>query len=225
MLNILVPRICRICGQSLARGEELMCLQCYLYLPRTGVHQQQFNEIHKRLGHKCRIDRAAGWYQYQRGSAYSQMLIDAKYAGQPSIDRKLGAMCAAELQTDGFFQGIDFLVPMPMHWTKRWRRGYNQARHICLGVESVTDIPVIDALRARRAHGTQARNSRDQRYQSIAGTLGLTRLWPHISGKNILLIDDIITTGATASEAIQTLWAASPKTISLLSLALTTLNH
>ncbi len=221
MLNVIVPRVCRICGQSLARGEDLMCLQCELDMPRTMVHRLDFNDVHKRLGHKCRVHRAAGWFYYLRQSAYSRMLIDAKYAGQPSVDRKLGAMCAVELQRDGFFEGIDFLVPMPMHWTKRWMRGYNQAREICLGIESVTDIPVVEALRARRAHGVQARKSSDERFAGIAGTLGLSAHWPVIAGKSVLFVDDIITTGASASEAVQTLWHASPRAVSVLALGLT----
>lgn len=221
MLNILVPNICRICGQSLAKGEDLMCLQCELDLPRTSVHLNAFNEVHKRLGHKCSVWKAAGWFYYLRQSAYAQMLIDSKYSGQPSVDFKLGAKFARELESDAFFQDIDFLVPMPMHWTKRWRRGYNQAERICAGIERVTGIPVCEALRAKHPHGTQSRHNREERFSSISGTLGLSRRWPEIAGKNVLFVDDIITTGASASEAVQTLWKASPRSVSVLALGLT----
>lgn len=225
MLNILapiiVPNVCRICGQSLAKGEELMCLQCELDLPRANVHLSPFNDVHKRLGHKSSVWKAAGWFYYLRHSAYAQMLVDAKYSGQPSVDYKLGAKCAAELEPQGFFDDIDFLVPMPMHWTKRWRRGYNQAERICAGIESVTGIPICEALRAKRAHGVQSRKGREQRFASISGTLGLSKLWPEIAGKHVLFVDDIITTGASATEAVRTLWGASPRSVSVLALGLT----
>lgn len=224
MLNIIVPRVCRICGQSLAKGESLMCLACALDLPRTGLHRKAFNEVHRRLGHKCRIDRATGWFYYLRQSPYAQMLVDAKYSGQPSVDYRLGALCAAELDRDGFFQGIDFLVPMPMYWTKRWLRGYNQAEKICYGIESVTGIPVVKAIKARRTHGIQSRHGREERYTSISGTLALSRLWPEIAGKRVLFVDDIITTGASAAEAVKTLWRASPSSVSVLALGLTRSN-
>lgn len=198
-----------------------MCLQCELDLPRTGLHHSHFNEVHKRLGHKCGIWKAAAWFTYVRQSAYAQMLIDAKYAGQPSVDCRLGAMCARELMADGFFQDIEFLVPMPMFWTKRLRRGYNQAERICAGVETATGIPTVEALRARRTHGVQSRNSREQRFLSISGTLGLSKLWPEVAGKHVLFVDDIITTGASAAEAVRTLWQASPKSVSVLALGLT----
>jgi len=221
MLSIIVPRVCRICGQSLVKGEDLMCLHCELDLPRTGVHRSAFNDVHKRLDHKCHIWKAAGWFYYLKQSPYARMLIDAKYSGQPSVDYKLGAMCARELEKDDFFRDIDFVVPMPMYWTKRLRRGYNQAVKICDGIESVTGIPVVEALRAKMTHGTQSRNSRDKRFSSISGTLALSKHWPEIAGKHVLFVDDIITTGASASEAVRTLWQASPKSVSVLALGLT----
>ncbi|MCM1452523.1 MAG: hypothetical protein NC102_09695 [Clostridium sp.] len=221
MFNIVVPNVCRVCGQSLAKGEDLMCLGCRLELPRTQMHRDAFNEVHKRLGHKCSVWKAAGWFYYLKQSPYTRMLIDAKYSGQPSVDYRLGAMCAEELGKDGFFEGIDFLVPMPMHWTKRWLRGYNQAERICTGIESVTGIPTVKAIRARRAHGVQSRKGRDERFASITGTLELSDDWPEIAGKHVLFVDDIITTGASAAEAVQTLWRGSPKSVSVLGLGLT----
>ena len=221
MFDILVPRVCRICGQSLAKGEDLMCLHCHIDLPRTGVHLSDFNDVHKRLGHKCRVWKAGGWFFYLRQSPYAQMLVYAKYPGQPSVDFRLAAMCARELEADGFFDGIDFLVPMPMYWTKRLRRGYNQAVSICEGIESVTGIGVVEALKAKSSHGTQSRNTRESRFTSISGTLALSRDWPRIAGKHVMFVDDIITTGASASEAVQTLWRASPRSVSVLALGLT----
>lgn len=221
LAHVMAPNVCRVCGQTLARGEDLMCLKCSLDMPRTGLHRKDFNIVHQRLGHQCRLDKATGWFYYHRGSPYAQMLIDSKYGSQPRLDYKLARMCAAELNADGFFQDIDALVPMPMHWTKKWMRGYNQAVEICRGISAVTGIPVVEALKARTGHGIQARHSREQRFQSISNTLALSDMAEDVENCHVLFVDDIITTGASAIEAIRTLWQASPRAVSALSLGLT----
>lgn len=218
--HIIAPRVCRVCGQTLTGAEDVMCLKCLLDLPRTAAHKQPFNIIHQRLGHNAVVDRAAGWFIYNKQSAYARMLIDAKYASQPGIARGLGRMCAAELMADGFFDGIDALVPMPLHWTKQLRRGYNQAWEICRGINEATGLPIIRVLRAAKPHGVQSRLSEQERRASIAGTLALNRAG-QATGKHLLFVDDIITTGATASEAVRTLYEAGPASVSVLCLGLT----
>lgn len=218
--HIIAPRVCRVCGQSLTGAEEVMCLKCLLEVPRSAVHRQPFNIIHQRLGHNAVVDRAAGWFMYAKQSAYARMLIDAKYASQPGIARGLGRICASELKADGFFDGIDALVPMPLHWTKQLRRGYNQAWEICRGISEATGLPIVQALRAAKPHGVQSRLSEPERRASIAGTLAVAHA-EQAAGRHLLFVDDIITTGATASEAVRTLAAASPASVSVLSLGLT----
>lgn len=198
-----------------------MCLGCDLDLPRLSFHRSDFNNIHRRLGHQCKVDRAAGWYEYRKGSAYSRLLIDAKYGDLPDLACELGRKCAAELKPEGFFDGMDVLAPMPMHWWKRLRRGYNQAEKICQGISDITGLPVVDALRAR-SHGVQARHSQGMRYAAMKDTMSL----PHpgrYTGRHVLLVDDIITSGASMAEAVRTLATASPSAISVLALGITQL--
>lgn len=220
--HVLAPRLCRICGRALASGEEYLCLGCKIDMPRAGVHASDFNIIHQRLGHNCHVDRAAGWFVYRRSSPYAQLLVDAKYGAMPRLAYALGRQCAAELASDGFFDGIDILAPMPMHWTKRLSRGYNQAEEICRGIVSVTGISLCaDALRAAKRHSIQARQTAAGRHANIAGTIAPGRQAAALAGRHILLVDDIITTGATAAEAVRALAACSPASISLLCLGLT----
>ncbi len=199
-----------------------MCLECQLDIPRTNVHGSQFNLIHQRLGHHMRIDRAAGWFFYRKGSSYSHILVEAKYNRRPQLAVKLGEMYADELQSDGFFSGIDALVPMPMHWLKRLRRGYNQAEEVAIGISHVTGIPVKMALKAMRGHSIQSRQGRDSRYLNIAGTMAIGNR-EAVEGKHILIIDDILTTGASMSEAIRAAYEGAPRAISILTLGLTQL--
>lgn len=184
-------------------------------------HLSPFNEIHRRLGHKAIVDQAAGWFFYKKETPLAKIMIDAKYAGRPGLVQDLARKFAHELVADNFFSHIQVLVPTPMHWFKEMRRGYNQAEVICWGIEDVTSIPVVNALRAPLAHRVQSRQSRLRRYVNLQGTISLSKEAPEIEGKHVLLVDDIITTGSTLRECILQLGAASPASISVLAIAVT----
>lgn len=218
--HLIAPRTCRICGCTLNSSEKYLCLGCDAALPRAYLHRSQFNEIHLRLGHRTPVDRAAGWFYYKKGTAYAQMLVDAKYSQLPALAEELGRKCAGELDAESFFEGIDALVPMPMHWWKELRRGYNQAYEICRGISSETAIPIKKAIKAVKTHGVQSRNTRQQRFDKIRDTMQ-PNTKVDIAGKHVLLVDDIITTGASCSEALRALAAANPAHISILCLGLT----
>lgn len=218
--HLIAPRVCRVCGQSLNSEEKYLCLGCLIDLPRTQSHRIDFNDIHRRLGHRCKVDRAAGWFHYKKESPYAALLVDAKYNGLPGIDRYLGKICAAELDADNFFTGIDIAVPMPMYWRKKLLRGYNQSEAICEGISATTALEYSDSLTAVKSHGVQSRHTRTQRYSKIANTMQV-RDPEAIRGKHVLLVDDIITTGASCIEAIRALQEASPSAVSVLSLGLT----
>lgn len=222
LTHIIAPRVCRVCGCSLTASEDIMCLACDLDMPRLSIHNSDFNTIHRRLGHQCKVDRAAGWFEYRKGSAYARLLIDAKYADMPQLARRLGRRCASELKSDGFFDGIEVVTPMPMHWWKKMKRGYNQATEICLGISEATGVTVADALHARR-HGVQSRHNLQQRYDAIHDTMSAPDPTPY-RGKHVLIVDDIITSGASVAEAVRALATASPSAVSVLALGLTQLD-
>lgn len=222
--HLIAPMVCRVCGRTLTADEEIMCLHCRLDFPRCHVHRDDFNIIHQRLGHSCRVDRAAGWFLYKKDSPYAKLLVDAKYASLPALARRLGHFCAQDLAGDGFFDGIDCVAPAPMHWLKYWKRGYNQSLEICRGISGVTALPVEQPLRAMRGHGVLSRTKRrDERFRAIDGSIVL-REDCSVAGKHVLLVDDIITTGATMAECVAAVQRGSPSSVSVLALGLTNLD-
>lgn len=221
LADALFPACCEVCGRELVDGESLLCLHCRHEMPRTLYHRCTDSPLHQRLALPgVPFERAASYFHYVRGNPYARLIQQSKYNSRPSIDLRLAADFARELAADGFFEGIDLLQPIPLHWLRRLRRGYNQAEIICRGISETTGIPIADNLRARR-HSTQTRKSIAQRQANLRGVMQLTD-GHEIGGKHILLVDDVVTTGATMLSAASALLSADPKPrVSMLALAST----
>lgn len=222
--NLIFPDVCTVCQRTLVNGENVMCLDCRLSLLLTGMHRIQPNEIHERLfmiGHP--VKRATSLFYYYRENEYARLIHDTKYRSRPIVGRTLAAEHATELDACGFFDGIDALVPVPLHFFKRLQRGYNQATEIAEGISSVTGIPVADTLSAS-FHRSQTRKNAHQR---LLNTRNIYRVEDIslITDRHILLVDDVITTGATMLSCIEAIKKASPTSeISIYSLAITRLH-
>lgn len=213
------PAVCECCGCSLVKGEKLLCLTCQYEMPRTGYHRDNFGEIHKRLAAPgLPIERTATMFHYIKDSPYAKLIQRAKYNDRPGIVRHLASTFARELSQENFFDGVDLLLPIPLHWLKRLKRGYNQSEEIAVAISKITGIPCGDNLKAL-PHSTQTRKNALQRAANVAGTIKVA--YPEeIAGKHIMLIDDVITTGATLLTAAKAIHLASTSTkISILTLA------
>lgn len=220
--HIISPEVCPICGLTLTGDESLLCTDCLLQLPRTHLHLSPFNILHHRLGPGVPLDRAAAWYYYVKQSGSARLLVDTKYSSRPRQGQLLGELYAREIMSSGFFSGIDALVPVPMHISKRLIRGYNQTEEICRGISRATGIGIADILRAPVSHGVQARRSAAERIASVKDTFAATPDAARHDGRHLLVVDDIITTGATMHEAIATLHAACPASaLSVIAIAAT----
>ena len=223
LVDLIFPDLCTVCRNRLVTGEHIICLECRMGLPRTNLHRLQPNAIHERLfsiGHP--IERATSLFHYFRENNYARLIHDTKYRGRPIVGRTLALEHATELLQTGFFDGIDAIVPVPLHFFKRFRRGYNQAEEIARGLSSATSLPVINALSASY-HRTQTRMSAHQRLLNARNAYHVADP-SAIDGLHILLVDDVITTGATLLSCIEAVKKCCPSTrISLYSLAITQL--
>lgn len=221
ILSVVFPNTCAVCGTTLVEGEDIMCLTCLANLPRTGLHGSPFSEIHKRLATHSRLERGASWFYYHRHSPYAKLIHQAKYRGLPDTGRRLGRMYAREIMADGFFDGIDIILPVPLHPIKHIARGYNQSREIARGVAEVTAIEIGDNLVAGRSHSTQTRLGSYARWLNARGSVRIHHP-DELAGRHVLVIDDVLTTGATlltCCEAIHD--AVAGATVSVLTLGLT----
>lgn len=221
LLRLLFPETCGVCGRELVEGERVVCLHCDMAMPRTRCHLDDFNTVHQRLTGRARVDRAAAMFYYQRESRYAGLIHEAKYRGMRSIVGTLGEVYAAEIAPDGFFDGIDCILPVPMHRLKAALRGYNQAEEIARGIGRVTGIEVGDHLRMTRWHRTQTRRGAYDRYVNTRGLFTVDHP-DELSGRHVLIVDDVVTTGATLIACCEALRDAVPSVnISVLTLAAT----
>lgn len=221
LIQLLFPDTCHICGRALVEGEELLCLDCFAGIPRTGMHLNPDADRQARLLTAAKALRMASMFYYINGNPYSTLIRDAKYYGRPDIDRKLARMFAAELLPTGFFDGIDLILPVPMYFLRQARRGFNQARMIADGISEITGIPVGDNLVADRPHKSQARRSAKERHTLESRIYSVHHI-DELEGCHILLVDDVLTTGATLLACCEALRAAVPDSSrSLLTLAAT----
>lgn len=222
LLGVVFPRVCPVCLRTLVRGEEILCLSCRDEMPVTNLHRQSPNQIMDRVFDlRYRIERATSLFYYNKRDKYVALIHDTKYHGRPSVGKALTARHAQDLRREGFFDGIDLIVSVPLHPFKRLVRGYNQAEVIAEAVSEVTEIPFITPLKASW-HSSQTRKSGRQRQLNVRSAYTLSRKHDIPQGAHILLVDDVITTGSTMRSCMAAIAAKVPGVrFSLYSLALT----
>lgn len=221
--DLVSPRACVACGARLAESEEVVCAACNLHLPRTGFAATPRDNAMVRLfwGH-IPVERAAALFYYQAQADASHAIYQLKYHDHPDYAHLLGRLAAKEAMPLAFFEGIDTIVPVPLAPTRQRERGYNQAMEMARGVAEATGLPILAKAVRRRTFGGSQTMQRDyrQRTENVEGAFELVRP-DQVRGRHVLLVDDVVTTGATATACGKALCAAGDVTISVLSLGFT----
>lgn len=207
-LELVYPGGCMLCGSTLMTSERFVCTPCLESLPRTLFELRSHNPMAERLARDCDLQGAAAYFYYRPGTPMATLVQNFKYGGFHALARCMGRYVGQRMIAGGQFGDADALVPVPMHWSKRMRRGYNQTESIARGLAEATGIPVVRMLRARRRHSTQTRKTHAERLDNVRGAFGV-RL-PEAMPTHAVIIDDIFTTGATMRECVATLAAAFP---------------
>ena len=219
LVELFFPRLCLVCGKPLIEGEKFFCLHCDIDMPRTGFHLRPDNAVKDMFWGLVTVERATAYLYYRRKSGFSHTIHLLKYGGRPDIGVELGRAMAAELSATGFFEGIDVLVPVPLHRRKQRQRGYNQSEQLANGVATVTGLPVeTGAVERCKDTASQTHKSVYERWENVEGIFRL--LHPErLAGRHVLLIDDVLTTGATLCACAEAVAQAPGVSISILALA------
>lgn len=219
LLDVVAPRFCVVCHHRLSVSEQVICAACNLHLPRTYFCQHPLDNMLARLFWGIiPVERAAALFYYEAGSQTANILYDLKYHDHPEIGNVMGRMIAREFSEAGFFEGIDVIVPVPLSRSRQFWRGYNQSLELARGISNVTGIPVArNAIRRLRFNKTQTHLGHTDRRENVDGVFQLKDA-TLIEGRHVLLVDDVITTGATMTSCAQELLKANNVRLSLLSL-------
>lgn len=209
ILDFVLPPECHLCGEVLLENEEFLCGRCEGLLPRTFFHLHADNATTMKLAGHFPFVRATSHFFYTHEGSVGKLIQQFKYHNYPSLAAKLGEIMGRELDSAGYLSDIDYLIPLPIHWSKRLQRGYNQTEYIAKGVSCSTGIAFRTDLIATRAHKSQTTHSQEER-KKLTSDLFLLKHPERYAGKHLLLIDDVCTTGATITAAARAILRDSP---------------
>ena len=219
LIDLIFPRHCCVCGETLSRQEHDICLNCLYTLHKIEPHHKK--EIEQIFWGKIDIERAASFMYYRKGSPYNALMHKLKYKDAPEVGTRLAEMAAKELMDSGFFNGITRIVPLPLSKKKLRKRGYNQSEYIAMGLSDITGISVDTSLVKRDiANETQTHKNRDERWENVKDIFSVNGN-VSLENEHILLVDDILTTGATICSCAATLQKECGCKISIFTLAYT----
>jgi ComF family protein len=211
-----------MCGHRLSASELVLCNTCNLHLPRTGFSANACrNEMARLFWGQIPVERAAALFFYERHAQVANLIHQLKYKDHPEVGVLMGRLVATEFAKDHFFNGLDGIVPVPISSERLSHRGYNQSMEIAKGVSAVTGLPIFaDVLCRETFADTQTAHNRWARMENVAHSFKLTNGEP-IAGKHLLVIDDVVTTGATVLACAKQLVKAGNVKISVLTLGCT----
>jgi len=218
-LSLLFPRICYGCGNHLLRNEKIICTECYVVIPRTNYHNLKGNPVEQLFWGRCLIESAAAFSFYNKGSRIRNLIHNMKYKGIKEIGSELGRIYGLSLKSSGFTNGIDIIVPIPLHPAKKRSRGFNQSELISEGLAEATGLPVnTTAIGRAVASSTQTKRSRYERWINVEGIFVVNDP-DSLKGKHLLLIDDVITTGSTMESCVNEILKTEGVKVSVAALA------
>jgi ComF family protein len=195
-LHLFFPHVCAGCGSDLLNEESLLCIRCMTELPETNFQSHPGNPVEKIFWGRVPVRNATAGYYFTKESLMQQLVHQFKYKGNKELGLQMGRLLGKYIVQSGRFNA-DALVPLPLFPAKERIRGYNQATVLCDGMAGIMKIPVLRNVISRPRHTeTQTKKGRVERWRNMEGKFVLNDKQA-ISNKQLLLVDDVITTGAT----------------------------
>jgi len=194
--HLLFPHVCSGCGSDILSEESVLCMHCVADLPVTDFEKHPDNPVEKIFHGRLRLRDAAAQYYFTKESLMQKLMHQFKYRGNKDLGLQLGRMMGNSLKQSGRFD-VDALIPLPLFPAKEKKRGYNQAAVLCEGMKEAMNIPVLYNVITRPQHTeTQTKKGRIERWKNIEGKFELVK-HDLVNNKHLLLVDDVVTTGAT----------------------------
>ncbi len=221
-IHLFLPDCCLTCQATLVRGERLICTSCFYALPQTIDHDDPNNAVAQKLLGRLPIEHAMALYKFRKEGKIQQLIHHLKYKNKPAVGVALGRRYGMLLQEErGLANSFDLIVPVPLHSSRLRQRGYNQSDFFAQGLSETLHVPWSNQyLHRGKSTITQTKKGRVGRFRNIEGSFYVAaENRKEVQGKHLLLVDDIITTGATLVACGTTLLAAGATKISVATIA------
>jgi ComF family protein len=220
LTHLFFPHVCAGCNGSMAKGEEVLCLKCELKLPETRFHTIIENPCEKKFWGRVNVERASSFLFFEKGSSTQKLMQLLKYQGRQDVGALLGKLYARKIAQEApDFTRVDMIIPVPLHEAKLRSRGYNQCDSIAQAFAETWQKPIFKNILIRTHNNiTQTGKNRMGRWENVDKIFAVTQP-DKIKNKHILLIDDVLTTGATLEACSQEILKIEGTKISILTLA------
>ena len=219
--HLFFPHVCAGCGTDNTGRQSPVCVRCINSLPLTNFHLHANNPVEKYFWGRMPVAGAAALCHFTEGSLIQHLLHQLKYRGNKETGYFLGRMMGTALNASNRFRDIDIVIPLPLYAARQKKRGYNQSELLCAGIGAILQKPVINNAVVRlAATETQTHKNRIERWANMEGKFELIQP-AAAAGKHVLLVDDVITTGATLEACGQEILKATGVKLSIATLAYT----
>ncbi|NBU35750.1 MAG: ComF family protein [Bacteroidetes bacterium] len=224
MLNdlqtLFFPPICLGCRGPVAGESTLLCTFCQANMPFTNYHMKQENKMEMRFWGRIKIVQASAFLHFQKGSSVQNLLHFLKYEHREDIGNYLGNWYGRVLKQSGIYDKVDFVIPVPIHQNRLKKRGYNQITKFsqCIAQQIQKEYRSDLLIRIKNSR-TQINRNREERFTHLENAF----LWKNkeeLKGKHLLIIDDIMTTGATFEACCHSIHHLEGLEISICTLAI-----
>ncbi len=220
-VNLLYPHVCHICEAELLNNEELICTSCLHDLPITRYHLVNENPVKKVFYGRVKIEKATALLHFRKKSGVQHLIHDLKYRGYREIGKYLGKWMGEELSSTDWFNEIDVVIPVPIHKSKLKQRGFNQVEDFGKEIAKALNAEYRDDLLLKTdAAQTQTLKNRFSRWGKIEETLEIQNN-QNLKNKHLLIVDDLVTTGATIEACAHKLFEIPGIKLSVATMAIT----
>lgn len=216
--SLLYPDICNCCDSRLEGNEKILCTSCRMDIPLTGYHHDNENPVFQLFWGRVRVEHATALFFFRKGSRYRKLIHALKYKGVTDAGVLLGNMLGAELIDAESYKDVEYIIPVPLHPKRQKERGYNQCDFIAEGISGVMNVPVMKNCLVRKIYNvTQTKKDKESRWENVSEIFEI-KDERTISGRHILLVDDIITTGSTLEACASKLLEVTGVRVSIVAL-------
>jgi len=196
-VSLFYPQLCLSCGKNITPDRDAICISCQVKLPKTGFHLEKENSFTDRFWGRVNIESGASFYHFAKGGRVQHLIHNLKYKGRYEVGVKLGNLYGKALKKSPLYRNIDVIIPVPLHPKKELKRGYNQSDMFAKGLSETMEVEwKKNILISTKMSETQTKKSRLERLENVKDVFKINDV-DFLKDKHVLIVDDVLTTGAT----------------------------